>query len=83
MTVDMDYFRTKRSLFQQAMGNSRLSVEQVSAGLKGLLVAYLALTRNPSVSDVDKSSAECLMRSAAIEHDRRLAYRIRKEAFGV
>jgi len=83
MTVDMDYFRTERCLFQQAMGDSRLSVERVSAGLKGLLVAYLALMKNPSVSDVDRSSAECLMRSAAIEHDRRLAYRIQKETFDV
>jgi NCAIR mutase (PurE)-related protein len=76
MSVDIEYFRTERVTFQNIMGDSKYTPEQVSNALRGLVTVYMKLTLNPAISQEDLDAAEILMQSASIEHDRRLAYRL-------
>lgn len=76
MKISFEYFENERSKFQEIMGLKSYTVEQVSDSMRGLLYTYLVLCQNPDVSKGNRESAVVMMQSAAIEHDRRLMYRL-------
>ncbi len=73
MKLNYEYFNKEVMKFREMLGDRRLTVEQVSAALGGLLTVYInTLYKNKE----EEKRAEHLISMITIEHDKRLALRL-------